>query len=378
MDNLTHGLVGAAISKAGADRMTPLATATLVIAANAPDIDVLSYLGGEYFALAHRRGITHGWPALLILPLLVTVGVLGWDRWVRLRRRPDAPPARALPVLVLSAIGVATHPLLDWMNTYGMRWGLPFDPTWTYGDALFIIDPWIWLVLGGSVFLASTPGRWGRMAWALAAIITSLPVLLFPLHPAVRVIWLGGLAAILAIRWRMAGDRSRRLPAVAALAAIILYIGAMVGSDLAARGQVADAAGAAGIEVHDLMVAPLPANPFRAEIEVLTDAGYVPGEFHWRRTPRVRLFPDQVVPLLQTPPGMEAALARLVMDRAREHADVSRYLTWSRYPLVRIAEEGEGWNVTFGDARYDGGVGGGTLSGITVTIRPPPQASVVP
>lgn len=370
LDNLTHGLVGAAISKAGAERTTPLATATLVIAANAPDIDVLSYIGGEYFALAHRRGITHGWPALIILPFLVAGGVLAWDHWVRRRRRPEAPPVRPLPLLVLSAIGVATHPLLDWMNTYGMRWGLPFDPRWTYGDALFIIDPWIWLFLGGSIFLASRPGRKGRIAWVMAAVATSLPVLLVPLPPAVRVLWVGGIAAVLALRWYMRERGPYPYPAIAGLIAITLYIGAMVGSDRRARVEVAEAAQAAGLAVHSLMVAPLPANPFSGEVELLTDAGYVPGDFHWRRSPRVRLLPDEVVPLLQTPPGMEAALARLIMDRAREHQDVTRYLTWSRFPLVRIAEEGEGWRVTFSDARYDSGVGGGTLGGLSVTVLP--------
>ena len=58
MDNLTHSLVGAALSRAGLDRRTPLATATLVVAANAPDIDVLSFVRGPYFALSFRRGIT--------------------------------------------------------------------------------------------------------------------------------------------------------------------------------------------------------------------------------------------------------------------------------------------------------------------------------
>jgi inner membrane protein len=131
LDNLTHGLVGAAISKAGGERITPLATATLVIAANAPDIDVLSYFGGEYFALSFRRGITHGWPAMIVLPFLVTGAMLAWDRHVRRRRHPEAPPARPGALLGLAGLGVATHPALDWMNTYGMRWGLPFDPSWT-------------------------------------------------------------------------------------------------------------------------------------------------------------------------------------------------------------------------------------------------------
>src|SRR5690606_17097721 len=149
LDNLTHAPGGAAAARAGADRATPLATPTLIVAANAPDVDVLAYLGGPHFALAFRRGITHGWPAMLVLPFLVAGAFLWWDRRIRRRRDPSAPPAAPGALLLLAAVGVATHPLLDWMNTYGMRWGLPFDGSWSYGDTLFIIDPWIWLTLGG-------------------------------------------------------------------------------------------------------------------------------------------------------------------------------------------------------------------------------------
>ncbi len=52
----------------------------------------------------------------------------------------------------LSYLGVATHPLLDWLNTYGIRLLMPLDPRWFYGDAVFIVDPWIWLVSGSRYF----------------------------------------------------------------------------------------------------------------------------------------------------------------------------------------------------------------------------------
>ncbi|HSR42077.1 MAG TPA: metal-dependent hydrolase, partial [Longimicrobiales bacterium] len=125
MDNLTHGLVGAALARTGLDRLTPLATTTLVVAANAPDVDLLSFAEGEYAALAFRRGLTHGLPAMAVLPFAVTGAILGWDRLVRRRRTPDAEPVRPRAILLLSVIGLLTHPALDWMNTYGMRWWLP-------------------------------------------------------------------------------------------------------------------------------------------------------------------------------------------------------------------------------------------------------------
>jgi inner membrane protein len=93
-----------------------------VVAANAPDVDVLSYAGGPYLALSFRRGITHGVPAMLVLPFVVAGAMLAWDRWVRRRREPTAPAAPYGALLALSALGVLTHPALDWLNTYGMRW----------------------------------------------------------------------------------------------------------------------------------------------------------------------------------------------------------------------------------------------------------------
>ncbi len=47
MDNLTHSLVGLALAESGLRRRTALATATLVIGANVPDIDALIYLVGD-------------------------------------------------------------------------------------------------------------------------------------------------------------------------------------------------------------------------------------------------------------------------------------------------------------------------------------------
>ena len=113
------------------------------------DVDVATAFLGPYGALAHRRGWTHGVLALAILPFVVAGTLLLYDRYVRLRRNPLAAPARAGPLLGLAALAVLSHPALDWLNNYGMRWLMPFDGTWFYGDALFIVDPWVWLGLGG-------------------------------------------------------------------------------------------------------------------------------------------------------------------------------------------------------------------------------------
>jgi hypothetical protein len=55
MDPITHTLTGGAIAGFGLRRVSPGATATLILASNAPDVDALAYFGDPYWALAFRR-----------------------------------------------------------------------------------------------------------------------------------------------------------------------------------------------------------------------------------------------------------------------------------------------------------------------------------
>lgn len=368
MDNLTHALAGAALSRAGLDRTTPLATATLVVAANAPDVDVLAYARGEYFALAFRRGITHGLPAMAVLPALVAGAVLAWDRWVRRRRSPGAAAARPGAVLALSYLGALTHPVLDWMNTYGMRWWLPFDGTWTYGDALFIIDPWLWLLFGGAAALGGPHGRRRAWAWSLLALAASAAVLAGPVPAAAKATWAGMAALVAGIA---ALDTPRNVRGRLRMARILgatalLYVGLMVAAAPAAERDVR--AAAAELAPVDVMVAPLPAHPLAGEVVVATREGYVPGEHLWNGDPSVRLRPGSAVPRLELAPGVDAERGRQAATAAEGAPEARWYLTWSRYPFVRVEETPGGWRVAIRDARYSGR-GGGGLAGLTVRLN---------
>jgi len=331
---------------------------------------MFGYTHGEYFALSCRRGITHGLPALVVLPFVVAGFILGWDRWVRRRRHPDAEPARAGPILALSVIGLLTHPTLDWMNTYGMRWLVPFSDSWTYGDALFIIAPWLWLGLGGAVFLSTSRGWSARIGWGLLALVTSLLIVMAPLSlpTGVKVLWTLGIAAIVgaAAAGRPKGAEGRRRLATVMSTLAVVYIAGMVASDLLARRVVLRAAEAAGLEVRDFMVAPTPANPFAAEVEVLTEDGFVPGTHRWFASPTVELFPERMVPLRTGPPGLyDVDLDRLI-SIAERVPDAHNWLEWARYPYVEVERVNQRWIVTFRDARYDGREGAGGLSGVVV------------
>ena len=182
MDPIAHTFTGAALAATGLRRATPLATAALVIGANAPDIDVLASFAGSYAALALRRGWTHGVLAIVVLPFMVTGLLLLWDRMRP--GRAERAPARAGPLLALAALAVLTHPTLDWLNNYGMRWLMPFDGRWSYGDALFIVDPWVWLALGGVLFLGRSRNPWAIALWVVFWLLGTWLLFSVPLVPA--------------------------------------------------------------------------------------------------------------------------------------------------------------------------------------------------
>jgi inner membrane protein len=171
MDNLTHSLVGAVLGQAGLKRTTGLAMPALIIGANLPDVDAACFFWLEGLEhLAFRRGITHGPPALVLLPLVLAGLLWGWDR--RQTRRGTRPEAR-LPVrfgwlYAMAFIGCLTHPALDWLNVYGIRLLEPFSSQWFHGDTLFIIDPWLWAVLIAAVWVSrrreKAGGEWMRPA----------------------------------------------------------------------------------------------------------------------------------------------------------------------------------------------------------------------
>jgi inner membrane protein len=184
MDNLTHSLVGAVLGQAGLKRTTGLAMPALIIGANLPDVDAACFVwleGTEH--LAFRRGITHGPPALVLLPLVLAGILWGWDRWqTRRGTRPEARlPVRFGWLYAMTFIGCLSHPFFDWLNVYGIRLLEPFSSAWFYGDTLFIIDPWLWALLIGAVWWSrrreKAAAEWTRPARVgIAAVLAYIGV----------------------------------------------------------------------------------------------------------------------------------------------------------------------------------------------------------
>ena len=100
---------------------------TLIIAANLPDIDsfVAGGLGCE--TISAHRGFTHGIGGLVTMPFLAVAMVWIWERL-----RPGKEGPLKLGGLLLAAfLGVLSHPLLDLMNTYGVRLFEPISHRWS-------------------------------------------------------------------------------------------------------------------------------------------------------------------------------------------------------------------------------------------------------
>ena len=94
MDNVCHTLVGAAFGAAGLRRRTRFGTATLMISANIPDVDVLVFATSTPW-IEFRRGWTHGILAQIALPVLLTGMVWLFDRFKGARGSPEERAAFA-------------------------------------------------------------------------------------------------------------------------------------------------------------------------------------------------------------------------------------------------------------------------------------------
>ena len=177
-----------------------------IAAAEFPDADLV-YSGpmvamGKLGYLLHHRGHTHTivW-ALVSALVLWWITRWWWQRGLTGRERADASSAivsrvgvRAL--LVLAVAGTLSHLLLDFTNSYGVHPFWPFDNRWYYGDAVFIVEPWLMVV-------AIPPLVWGpRRAFGRGVLLLAL-------------------VAIVALCW-FAGEVS---PAVALGATIMAVIG---------------------------------------------------------------------------------------------------------------------------------------------------------
>ncbi len=278
MDNITHSFVGLAIAEATLPASaTPggrrALVAASVVAANLPDID-LAYTWitpGPLGYLLHHRGHTHTFAGVLLLGLLVPVLLRFW------------PAARTLTgdgrarLWGLVAGNLAVHVLLDACNSYGVHPFYPFTSRWYYGDAVFIFEPLIWLVLAVSA-VCNAQSRVTRL------LISALMVVLFVIVFAGRVVPIAGLvlvAAVAAVFFMAGRHRGSSARAAAALTLTACFIAGMFVLSRVAKAEAMAATTGDG-EIVDVIVTPDPGMPVCWSVIVIGRTGTA-GEFRTRR-----------------------------------------------------------------------------------------------
>lgn len=297
MDPLCHTLVGAALGNTGLERATAWSRTTLIAAANLPDIDVLAHFASENASYGIRRGITHGIPALIVLPFLLAGLVYLIASWQRrlAGTTATAPPLNVRALLLLASVGVWSHPALDWLNTYGMRWLMPLRNEWFYGDALFIMDWVMWSVLIVGLLLARRAGAASRTAMA----------------------------------------RPASLALIAVLAYSVANLGITYVAESRARSVLADTL------PERILASPVPFNPLARELVIEYPEHYATG--------RYAAWPGDGFTL------SDRRVARgdpAHLDLARSTRDGRWFVHWVRFPYSFETRDGNVRRITIADARY--------------------------
>ena len=336
MDPVAHTLVGATLAETGLRRLSRYAAPTLIIGANLPDIDAVASVLGEDMSLYLRRGWTHGVLAMVVLPALLALCVWGWHR-LRGRKKAEAaleggPPLRMGWIVALSYLATWSHPLLDWMNTYGVRLLMPFDGRWFYGDTLFIVDPWFWLLTAAGVVLAHSSSRRAIVGWSILALLASALVLGTAMVPLwVKIGWLVGVAIIVTLRLRRPSRRVQRGVARVGFATLVLYIAVVFGVARFAESEAASG-GEPPLEVQSN---PMPGVPFEHRLVLVYEDRY------------------RVIPPHDAPFEVPREEPGEVVRAALEAESIKGFANWTRFPYWQVEEREEGgWLVTFRDLRY--------------------------
>jgi membrane-bound metal-dependent hydrolase YbcI (DUF457 family) len=145
MDNLTHTLFAVTLGRTPLGRAGRGTTTALVLASNAPDLDIVTTAQGTAAYLQWHRGPTHGPLGILALAIVVAAMVWAIQRYVdRKGARPDETPSASFAMLVVvAAVGVLCHILMDFPTSYGTRLLSPFNWHWFAVDLMPIVDVYL-------------------------------------------------------------------------------------------------------------------------------------------------------------------------------------------------------------------------------------------
>ena len=178
LEPITHFLTGACLGRAGFNRKTALATATMTLAAEAPDLDVFWGFKGPVYGFAHHRGFTHSFLGSVLISAMVTGFMyLVWRMRGRRTNIRNLEPRWAL-LFALAYLACLSHILLDYTNSYGVRPFWPFREKWISWNVAFIVEPPMLLLLLAGLILPALVLRSRPRSRALLARAALLGVVL--------------------------------------------------------------------------------------------------------------------------------------------------------------------------------------------------------
>lgn len=383
MDNVTHSLAGLLLAESavrlrvrltGAEpspRFRAVAAVSSLVAANLPDADLLyTGLGGDRLRyILDHRGYTHTILGAIVCAVIVWSAATLAMRW----RGPQAATRDDTHWLFgLMLASSLSHIVLDWTNSYGVHPFWPVDDRWRYGDAVFIVEPWLWVVsvpalvaassrLGARIVLSLVMVIGLVLAWRVDLVSTA----------AAAVLTTGAaLSVVLAVVLRP-GAR-----VAAAVGGWVTFTLVMFAATARAHAATVHAVRAAepNAELLDVVVSPLPANAVCMSVITIERSG---GTYRLA-TARVSAMPavtdaarcgvrDGGSPMLRTSTRRSTSAVRWdgewtapaveLATLVRESCFALAAMRFIRAPIWRAAADSM---VLLGDVRYGGGSNGFT------------------
>jgi membrane-bound metal-dependent hydrolase YbcI (DUF457 family) len=363
MDNLTHTLFAVTLGRTRLGRAGRGTTTALVLASNAPDIDIIATVRGGASYLQWHRGPTHGALGVVVLGALTAAIVWSVERFTSRGADPSETTPSFVMLWALSALGIFCHILMDLPTSYGTRLLSPFDWHWFAADLMPIVDVYLVAALFAGLLFgqASEASRRRNAAMVLVLMAANYGVRAVARHEAIALAprVFGPLMPQpcdgnrtdrpLLVHWPQAQDDvslPKTMPGGASrcledLAAMPTFLSPFKWRLIARLSNA--------YELHDVDV-------LDSTLRRPAEAGEAP----WRVTVR---YPDQWTPTVKT--AAKAPVART-------------FLGFSRYPAALWASDAKTGVVTvrWTDMRFAGGMtldqtaGRGNLFSATVRVAP--------
>lgn len=177
LDNVTHTLFALTLARTPLGRAGRGSTAALIVASNAPDVDIVTAVPGGFVTyLRWHRGPTHG--PIGVVALGVFSAAIVWGCYRLLDRRLDAdrgaPAASFAMLAIVATIGTLLHVLMDLPTSYGTRLLSPFDWHWYAVDWMPIVDIYLLIAMAtGLLFGRASAAARGRNAAIVLALMAA-------------------------------------------------------------------------------------------------------------------------------------------------------------------------------------------------------------